>query len=52
MTAKVVPCDLVLDSNAVEDVCGVCHGDGTTCKLKQGSKVLVMTRPESDAHGI
>lgn len=27
-----VGCDWKLDSNATEDRCGVCHGDGTSCK--------------------
>uniref|UniRef100_A0A8D0EJV5 ADAM metallopeptidase with thrombospondin type 1 motif 7 n=1 Tax=Strix occidentalis caurina TaxID=311401 RepID=A0A8D0EJV5_STROC len=26
-----VGCDYEIDSNAVEDRCGVCHGDGSTC---------------------
>ncbi|NWH61339.1 ATS7 metalloproteinase, partial [Geococcyx californianus] len=28
---KNVGCDYEIDSNAVEDQCGVCHGDGSTC---------------------
>ncbi|NXJ00143.1 ATS7 metalloproteinase, partial [Psophia crepitans] len=28
---KNVGCDYEIDSNAVEDRCGVCHGDGSTC---------------------
>lgn len=24
-------CDYVIDSTAVEDRCGVCHGNGSTC---------------------
>ncbi|PSN39708.1 hypothetical protein C0J52_17987 [Blattella germanica] len=28
-----VGCDWVLDSNAVEDKCGVCNGDGSTCRI-------------------
>ena len=31
MTYAVVGCDGVLASGAVEDVCGVCSGDSTTC---------------------
>lgn len=27
-----VGCDWKLDSNATEDRCGICHGDGTSCK--------------------
>ncbi len=39
-----VGCDWGIDSSAKEDRCGVCHGDGSTCKTvtdkfdeKQGS---------------
>lgn len=31
-----VPCNLEMDSKAVEDACGVCHGDGSTCEFSQG----------------
>lgn len=27
-----VGCDHRINSNAVEDICGVCHGDGSSCK--------------------
>ncbi|XP_022900550.2 A disintegrin and metalloproteinase with thrombospondin motifs 6-like [Onthophagus taurus] len=27
-----VGCDFQINSNAIEDICGVCQGDGTTCK--------------------
>uniref|UniRef100_A0A665WJ41 A disintegrin and metalloproteinase with thrombospondin motifs 12-like n=1 Tax=Echeneis naucrates TaxID=173247 RepID=A0A665WJ41_ECHNA len=30
---KVVGCDYGIDSNAVEDRCGVCLGDGTSCEM-------------------
>jgi len=31
-----VGCDWVIQSDAREDKCGVCHGDGTTCQtIKQ-----------------
>lgn len=33
-----IPCDLKLGSNAVEDACGVCHGDGTSCDLHEGKR--------------
>nr|XP_012218605.1 PREDICTED: A disintegrin and metalloproteinase with thrombospondin motifs 6-like [Linepithema humile] len=36
-----IPCDLDIESTAVEDVCGVCKGDGTSCTLKQGTKSFV-----------
>lgn len=26
-------CDWVLDSDAVDDECGICKGDGTQCKI-------------------
>uniref|UniRef100_A0A665UVS2 ADAM metallopeptidase with thrombospondin type 1 motif 7 n=1 Tax=Echeneis naucrates TaxID=173247 RepID=A0A665UVS2_ECHNA len=29
---KSIGCDYVIDSSAVEDRCGVCHGNGSTCK--------------------
>ncbi|XP_044516221.1 A disintegrin and metalloproteinase with thrombospondin motifs 7 [Gracilinanus agilis] len=29
---KNVGCDYEIDSNAMEDRCGVCHGDGSTCE--------------------
>ncbi|XP_018396966.1 PREDICTED: A disintegrin and metalloproteinase with thrombospondin motifs 6-like [Cyphomyrmex costatus] len=32
-----IPCDLDMESTAVEDVCGVCRGDSTSCTLKQGT---------------
>jgi len=32
-----IPCDLDMESAAVEDVCGVCRGDSTSCTLKQGT---------------
>uniref|UniRef100_A0A8C3CHR3 ADAM metallopeptidase with thrombospondin type 1 motif 7 n=1 Tax=Cairina moschata TaxID=8855 RepID=A0A8C3CHR3_CAIMO len=32
---KNVGCDYEIDSNAVEDRCGVCHGDGSTCHTVQ-----------------
>ncbi|XP_019697452.2 A disintegrin and metalloproteinase with thrombospondin motifs 6 [Harpegnathos saltator] len=34
---KEIPCDLNMESTAVEDVCGVCKGDSTSCTLKQGT---------------
>ncbi|XP_017767754.1 PREDICTED: A disintegrin and metalloproteinase with thrombospondin motifs 7-like [Eufriesea mexicana] len=33
---RTVGCDWVLDSNAVEDKCGICKGDGTKCKKIKG----------------
>ncbi|XP_043259690.1 A disintegrin and metalloproteinase with thrombospondin motifs 12-like [Colletes gigas] len=34
---KGIPCDLNMESNAVEDACGVCKGNGTSCKPIQGT---------------
>ncbi|XP_065156708.1 A disintegrin and metalloproteinase with thrombospondin motifs 12-like isoform X2 [Atheta coriaria] len=34
-TCKVVGCDFIVDSDAVEDECGVCKGDGTECKITE-----------------
>lgn len=31
-----VGCDWVFDSDAIEDKCGVCKGDGTKCKPVEG----------------
>lgn len=28
-----VGCDGEIDSDAVEDICGICNGDGTQCKV-------------------
>ncbi|KAK2584349.1 hypothetical protein KPH14_006737 [Odynerus spinipes] len=35
-----IPCDLNMESNAVEDVCGVCRGDSTSCRIKEGTITL------------
>uniref|UniRef100_A0A8C4PQD1 A disintegrin and metalloproteinase with thrombospondin motifs 7 n=1 Tax=Equus asinus asinus TaxID=83772 RepID=A0A8C4PQD1_EQUAS len=34
---KNVGCDLEIDSGAVEDRCGVCHGNGSTCHTVSGT---------------
>ena len=31
-----VGCDLVINSEATEDRCGICHGDGTRCVTIHG----------------
>jgi hypothetical protein len=31
-----VGCDWIVDSNATEDQCGICHGDGTHCITIRG----------------
>ncbi|XP_020300352.1 A disintegrin and metalloproteinase with thrombospondin motifs 7-like isoform X2 [Pseudomyrmex gracilis] len=35
-TCRKVGCDWVIDSDAIEDKCGVCKGDGTTCSPVEG----------------
>ncbi|KOC66352.1 A disintegrin and metalloproteinase with thrombospondin motifs 7 [Habropoda laboriosa] len=35
-----VPCDLNMESNAVEDVCGVCKGNGVSCSLKEATIMI------------
>lgn len=32
-----VACDWTIDSNAQEDRCGICHGDGTHCRTIKGN---------------
>ena len=32
-----VGCDFEIDSGAVEDRCGVCHGNGSTCHTVSGT---------------
>ncbi|XP_068081828.1 A disintegrin and metalloproteinase with thrombospondin motifs 12 [Anabrus simplex] len=41
-----VGCDWILDSDAVEDECGICKGDGTGCKLVEG----VYTESKGDGY--
>ncbi|KAJ9586000.1 hypothetical protein L9F63_020364, partial [Diploptera punctata] len=36
-TNQRVGCDWEVDSNAKEDRCGICHGDGSQCKTLHGS---------------
>ena len=31
---QIVGCDNVIGSNATDDICGVCKGDGTSCTVK------------------
>lgn len=40
INVKEIPCDLDLQSNAVEDRCGVCRGDGTSCDVVRGEKAM------------
>ena len=35
-TCREIPCDLDMESDAVEDMCGICKGDSTSCILKEG----------------
>ncbi|KAK4881405.1 hypothetical protein RN001_004724 [Aquatica leii] len=37
-TCRVVPCDFILESTAIEDWCGVCRGNGTSCVVQSGLK--------------
>nr|XP_034196361.1 A disintegrin and metalloproteinase with thrombospondin motifs 7-like isoform X1 [Osmia lignaria] len=37
-----IPCDLNMESNAIEDVCGVCRGNGTSCRLKEAIITIEM----------
>ncbi|XP_012140615.2 A disintegrin and metalloproteinase with thrombospondin motifs 7 isoform X2 [Megachile rotundata] len=37
-----IPCDLNMESNAIEDVCGVCRGNGTSCRLKEATITIGM----------
>ncbi|XP_031338674.1 A disintegrin and metalloproteinase with thrombospondin motifs 7-like [Photinus pyralis] len=32
-SCKKVGCDYIIDSDAIEDQCGICKGDGTQCKI-------------------
>lgn len=36
MMLQKVGCDWVFDSDAIEDKCGVCKGDGTKCRPVEG----------------
>ncbi|XP_026296950.1 A disintegrin and metalloproteinase with thrombospondin motifs 7 [Apis mellifera] len=41
-----IPCDLNMESNAIEDACGVCKGNGTSCSLKSYTTTIVQaSRP-------
>jgi len=46
-----IPCDLNMESNAVEDGCGICRGDSTSCTLKQGT-VSFATEASKEKHGV
>ncbi|XP_053976514.1 A disintegrin and metalloproteinase with thrombospondin motifs 7-like [Hylaeus volcanicus] len=35
-TCRIVGCDWLLDSSAIEDKCGICKGDGSKCKKIEG----------------
>ncbi|XP_077275475.1 A disintegrin and metalloproteinase with thrombospondin motifs 6-like [Temnothorax americanus] len=35
-TCRKVGCDWVIDSDAIEDKCGICKGDGTKCSPVEG----------------
>lgn len=39
-------CDYEIDSDAIEDQCGVCHGNGSTCETVR------KTFEDSEGHGL
>jgi hypothetical protein len=39
-TLKQVGCDWKLNSNAANDNCGVCNGNGNTCKIIDGTLIF------------
>lgn len=43
-----IPCDLNMESNAIEDACGVCKGNGTSCSLKAYTTTIVQASRECD----
>lgn len=43
-----IPCDLNMESNAIEDACGVCKGNGTSCSLKSYTTTIVQASRECD----
>ncbi|KAL0128942.1 hypothetical protein PUN28_003960 [Cardiocondyla obscurior] len=45
-TCRKVGCDWVIDSDAIEDKCGVCKGDGTKCRQVQGEFTETVSRAE------
>lgn len=36
LTAQKIGCDGIIGSSAKEDRCGVCNGDGRSCKIVRG----------------
>ncbi|KAM8800765.1 ADAMTS-like protein 1 isoform 1-T1 [Rhynchonycteris naso] len=45
---QMVGCDHQLGSNAKEDNCGVCSGDGSTCRLVRGQYKSQLSAPKLD----
>ncbi|XP_019886765.2 A disintegrin and metalloproteinase with thrombospondin motifs 7 [Ooceraea biroi] len=43
-TCRKVGCDWVIDSDAIEDKCGVCKGDGTRCSPVEGEYTDTVTK--------
>lgn len=41
-----IPCDLNIESNAVEDACGVCRGNGTSCSVKEAAITIAAASRE------
>ncbi|KOX72278.1 A disintegrin and metalloproteinase with thrombospondin motifs 12 [Melipona quadrifasciata] len=46
-----IPCDLNMESNAVEDACGVCRGNGTSCSPKGAAITIAAASRMFDAAG-
>ncbi|XP_011645843.1 A disintegrin and metalloproteinase with thrombospondin motifs 12-like [Pogonomyrmex barbatus] len=44
-TCRKVGCDWMIDSEAIEDKCGICKGDGTKCRVVKGE--FTETVPQS-----
>ncbi|KAF7240471.1 A disintegrin and metalloproteinase with thrombospondin motifs 16 [Varanus komodoensis] len=47
---EVVGCDLVLGSSAVEDTCGVCKGDNSSCRIYKGQ--FTKSHPTNQYHAL
>ncbi|XP_025267750.1 A disintegrin and metalloproteinase with thrombospondin motifs 7 [Camponotus floridanus] len=43
-TCRKVGCDWMIDSDAIEDKCGVCKGDGTTCSQVEGEFIETVSQ--------
>ncbi|GAB1865491.1 A disintegrin and metalloproteinase with thrombospondin motifs 7 [Camponotus japonicus] len=43
-TCRKVGCDWVINSDAIEDKCGICKGDGTTCSPVEGKFIETVSQ--------